>query len=234
MLDREVDAGSLVDVRIVDAAGYDLVGEVLLGVNTWANRVTHRAHGLHPGVRRRPARRAGPTSSGGSRAAVGAALIFTVLAATDAVDGYLARSRNEVTTFGKFIDPLADKLLVTAALVSLVELGKLGAWIAIIIISREFIVSGLRMVAVAEGKVIAASTWGKLKTVFQIIAIVGFIIKDSPVVRAVARRRGRHRRSSTPRGRSWASRSRSRSSRCSSTSTARATSSPARGPRGGA
>lgn len=111
-----------------------------------------------------------------------AALIFTVLASTDAVDGYLARSRNEVTTFGKFIDPLADKLLVTAALVSLVELGKIGAWIALIIISREFIVSGLRMVAVAEGKVIAASVWGKSKTVFQIIAIVGFIIKDSPVV----------------------------------------------------
>lgn len=110
-----------------------------------------------------------------------AALIFTVLAATDAVDGYLARSRNEVTTFGKFIDPLADKLLVTAALVALVELGPMPAWIAILIISREFIVSGLRLVAIAEGKVIAASTWGKAKTVFQIIAIVGFIIKDSPV-----------------------------------------------------
>lgn len=110
-----------------------------------------------------------------------AALIFTVLASTDAVDGYLARSRNEVTTFGKFIDPLADKLLVTAALVALVELGKLPAWIAIIIISREFIVSGLRMVAVVEGKVIAASIWGKVKTVFQIVAIVAFIVKDSPV-----------------------------------------------------
>lgn len=108
-----------------------------------------------------------------------AAALFTLLAATDAVDGYLARSRNEVTTFGKFIDPLADKLLVTAALVALVELGELPSWIALIIISREFIVSGLRMVAVAEGKVIAASRYGKAKTVFQVIAIVGFIVKDS-------------------------------------------------------
>jgi nicotinamide-nucleotide amidase len=107
-----------------------------------------------------------------------AALVFTLLAITDAVDGYVARARNEVTTFGKFIDPLADKLLVTA----LVDLGPLPSWIAIVIISRELIVSGLRMVAVAEGKVIAASVYGKLKTVFQIIAIVGFIVKDSPLV----------------------------------------------------
>ncbi len=111
-----------------------------------------------------------------------AAAIFTALASTDALDGYLARSRNEVTTFGKFMDPLADKLLITAALISLVQLAKLSAWIAIIIISREFIVSGMRMVAVAEGKVIAASWYGKLKTVFQIAAVVGFLIKDSPVV----------------------------------------------------
>ncbi len=111
-----------------------------------------------------------------------AALIFTILAATDAVDGYLARSRNEVTNFGKLIDPLADKLLVTAALVALVELGSLPAWIALIIISREFIVTGLRMIAVVEGRVIAAGSFGKLKTVMQIIAIVGFIIKDSEPV----------------------------------------------------
>lgn len=112
-----------------------------------------------------------------------AAAVFAVLAGTDAVDGYLARSRNEVTTFGKFIDPLADKLLVTAALIGLVQLGQLPAWIAIIIISREFIVSGLRMVAVAEGKVvIAASNLGKLKTVAQIMAIVMFILKGSPVI----------------------------------------------------
>ncbi len=108
-----------------------------------------------------------------------AAGVFTLLAATDGVDGYLARSRGEVTTFGKFIDPLADKLLVTAALLALVELGKLSAWIALVIVSRELVVSGLRMVAVAEGKVIAASSFGKTKTVFQIAAIVGFIVKDT-------------------------------------------------------
>jgi CDP-diacylglycerol--glycerol-3-phosphate 3-phosphatidyltransferase len=114
-----------------------------------------------------------------------AAALFIVIAATDAVDGYLARSRNEVTTFGKFLDPLADKLLVTAALVALVELGSLPAWIVIIILSREFIVSGLRMVAVAEGVVIAASSYGKLKTVFQMIAIVAFILLDAPLIQGL-------------------------------------------------
>jgi CDP-diacylglycerol--glycerol-3-phosphate 3-phosphatidyltransferase len=119
-----------------------------------------------------------------------AAIVFIVLASTDAVDGYVARARNEVTTFGKFIDPLADKLLVTAALVGLVQLGDLPGWIAIVIISRELVVSGLRMVAVAEGKVIAASVWGKVKTVFQIMAIVGFIVKDSPSLSTYATARG--------------------------------------------
>jgi len=108
-----------------------------------------------------------------------AAALFALLMSTDAVDGYLARSRNEVTTFGKLIDPLADKLLVTAALVALVDLQTLPAWIALTIISREFIVSGLRMVAVAEGKVISASSFGKTKTVLQSVAIVAFILKDS-------------------------------------------------------
>lgn len=111
-----------------------------------------------------------------------AALIFTVLAATDAVDGYLARSRNEVTTFGKLIDPLADKLLVTAALFALVDLDLLPAWAAIVIVSRELIVSGLRMVAVAEGRVIEASWYGKAKTIAQIVAITMFIVKDSALL----------------------------------------------------
>jgi nicotinamide-nucleotide amidase len=111
-----------------------------------------------------------------------AAAVFGVLAATDGVDGYLARSRNEVTTFGKFLDPLADKLLVTAALLALIEMNVLPAWIAFIIIAREFIVSGLRMVASAEGSVIAASRYGKLKTVLQIAAILLFIVKDSIVI----------------------------------------------------
>lgn len=110
---------------------------------------------------------------------VWAAGLFTLLAITDGVDGYLARSRNEVTTFGKFLDPLADKLLVTAALVALVDLGAVPSWVALVIISREFIVSGLRMVAIAEGKVIAASAYGKSKTVFQVLAIIAFIVKDA-------------------------------------------------------
>lgn len=111
-----------------------------------------------------------------------AAAVFGLLAATDGVDGYLARSRNEVTTFGKFLDPLADKLLVTAALLALVELAVLPAWVAFVIVSREFIVSGLRMVASAEGMVIAASWYGKVKTVVQIIAILLFLIKDSSLL----------------------------------------------------
>lgn len=111
-----------------------------------------------------------------------AAAVFTLLAATDGVDGYLARSRNEVTTFGKFIDPLADKLLVSAALLALVELDVLPAWVAFVIIAREFIVSGLRMVASAEGTVIAASWYGKIKTVVQIVAIVMFIVKDTRLI----------------------------------------------------
>jgi len=110
-----------------------------------------------------------------------AAAVFTVLAATDAVDGYIARSRNQITTFGKFIDPLADKLLVTAALVGLVELHSLPGWAAIVIIGRELVVSGLRMVAVAEGVVIAASHWGKVKTWFQIVAVIMFILKTAPI-----------------------------------------------------
>lgn len=108
-----------------------------------------------------------------------AALLFVVLACTDALDGYLARSRGEVTNFGKFMDPLADKILVAAALLALCELQVLPAWVALIILTREFIVSGLRMLAASEGIVIAASWYGKAKTVFQIIAIVMLIIKDS-------------------------------------------------------
>lgn len=114
-----------------------------------------------------------------------AAAIFIVLAASDAVDGYVARSRNQVTTFGKFIDPLADKLLVTAALVALVDLDKLPSWIALVIISRELVVSGLRMVAVVEGRVIAASSFGKIKTILQIVAIVGFLLKGSTLLNNV-------------------------------------------------
>ena len=101
-----------------------------------------------------------------------ATTIFILAALTDKLDGYIARSRNQITRFGKFMDPLADKLLVTAALVSLVELQVLSTWTAMIIIAREFAVTGLRSVAAAEGVVIAASPWGKAKTVIQIVAII--------------------------------------------------------------
>lgn len=111
-----------------------------------------------------------------------AAGVFVLLSLTDMLDGYLARSRNEVTDFGKFMDPLADKLLVTAALLGLVELDIIPAWVALVIIAREFIISGMRMVAASKGEVIAASWYGKVKTVFQMIAIVLFIIKDSHVI----------------------------------------------------
>ncbi|MBL4934879.1 CDP-diacylglycerol--glycerol-3-phosphate 3-phosphatidyltransferase [Clostridium sp. YIM B02515] len=101
-----------------------------------------------------------------------ATAVFIVAAMTDKLDGYIARSRNQITRFGKFMDPLADKLLVTAALVSLVEFQLIPTWIAMVIIAREFAVTGLRSLAAAEGVVIAASWWGKIKTVVQIIAII--------------------------------------------------------------
>lgn len=100
-------------------------------------------------------------------------LIFVIASLTDKLDGYLARKHNQVTTFGKFLDPLADKILVLAAMVMLVEMTKLPAWIPIIVLTREFMVSGYRLVAVEKGgQVIAASKWGKLKTVTQMIAII--------------------------------------------------------------
>lgn len=99
--------------------------------------------------------------------------IFCLASLTDKLDGTLARKRNQVTTLGKFLDPIADKILVLAAMLMLVEMGNLPAWIPIIILMREFAVSGYRLIAVEKGgKVIAASIWGKLKTVTQIIAII--------------------------------------------------------------
>lgn len=111
-----------------------------------------------------------------------AALVFIALAATDGVDGYLARRRNEVTTLGKFLDPLADKILIAAALIALVELRTLPSWVVVVILSREFIVSGLRMVASVEGMVIAASWIGKAKTFTTIVAVVMFLIKDMTIL----------------------------------------------------
>ena len=111
-----------------------------------------------------------------------AAAIFVLISCTDWLDGYLARSRNEITDFGKFMDPLADKILVAAALIALVELGSLPTWVVLVILAREFIVSGVRMMAASKGVVIAASMLGKFKTVFQMIAIVLFTIKDSHMI----------------------------------------------------
>lgn len=100
-------------------------------------------------------------------------LVFIIASITDKLDGYLARSRNMVTTFGKFLDPLADKILVITALIILVQYDRLPAWIPAIIVTREFLVSGYRLVAVEKGgQVISASFWGKLKTVTQMLAII--------------------------------------------------------------
>ncbi len=109
-----------------------------------------------------------------------AAGIFILAAITDTLDGYVARKRNEITNLGKFMDPLADKLLVSAALISLVQMGKLSAWIVTIIISREYTISILRAVAATEGRVIAASWWGKAKTISQITAIIAILLNNFP------------------------------------------------------
>jgi len=104
-------------------------------------------------------------------------LIFIIASITDKLDGYLARKNNQITTFGKFLDPLADKILVLAAMIMLVEMQKLPGWIPIIVLAREFMVSGYRLIAVEQGKkVIAASKWGKIKTVTQMVAIMIAII----------------------------------------------------------
>jgi len=107
-----------------------------------------------------------------------AAVVFVVASVTDALDGWIARRRKSESTFGKLMDPLADKLLVVAALVSLVSLGRLSAWVAMVIIAREFAVTGLRQLAMEEGHVIPASIWGKLKTVTQIAMVLVLIAVD--------------------------------------------------------
>lgn len=114
-----------------------------------------------------------------------AAIFFIIAASTDGVDGYIARKRKQVTRFGKFLDPIADKLLVTAALIALVERNAITGngvtgWAAMIIIGREFIVTGLRLIAAGEGIVISASNWGKVKTVAQMIAISAALLNNFP------------------------------------------------------
>ena len=107
-----------------------------------------------------------------------AAIVFALAAFTDGLDGYIARRNKQVTTFGKLMDPLADKLLVIAALVSLVSLDRLAAWVAMVIIARELAVTGLRTIAAERGVVIAASRLGKVKTALQIAAIIALIAFD--------------------------------------------------------
>jgi CDP-diacylglycerol---glycerol-3-phosphate 3-phosphatidyltransferase len=107
-----------------------------------------------------------------------AAIIFVIASVTDALDGWIARRNKDVTTFGKLMDPLADKLLVTSALVSLVSLDRLQAWVAMVIIAREFAVTGLRQLAMEHGEVIHASAWGKIKTAAQIAMVLALILVD--------------------------------------------------------
>lgn len=109
-----------------------------------------------------------------------AAGVFVLAACTDGLDGYIARKQKQITSLGKLLDPLADKLLVSAALIVLVELGRLSGWVAVVIIGREFAVTGLRSLAVAEGVVIAASKLGKIKTITQIVAIVAMFLHNYP------------------------------------------------------
>lgn len=109
-----------------------------------------------------------------------AAIIFIVAALTDMLDGHIARSRNMITKFGKFMDPLADKLLVSAALISLTEMGIIPSWMVVIIIAREFAITGLRVLAASEGITIAASKWGKIKTITQLIAIISILLNNFP------------------------------------------------------
>ena len=116
-----------------------------------------------------------------------AAIVFAVASLTDALDGWIARRRRSESTFGKLMDPLADKLLVVAALVSLVSLDRLAAWVAMVIIAREFAVTGLRQLAMEHGHVMPASSWGKVKTVSQIAMVLVLIAVDdrTPAVYAL-------------------------------------------------
>lgn len=115
-------------------------------------------------------------------------LLFIIASITDQLDGYLARSRNQVTTFGKFLDPIADKILIVAVMIMFVEWGKLPAWIPIIVILREFVVSGYRLIAVQNnGNVIAANIWGKIKTVTQMIGIIFMFLTNHPYFAFVLR-----------------------------------------------
>ncbi|MDR2157027.1 MAG: CDP-diacylglycerol--glycerol-3-phosphate 3-phosphatidyltransferase [Clostridiales Family XIII bacterium] len=109
-----------------------------------------------------------------------AAAVFIVASLTDALDGYIARKKNLITNFGKLMDPLADKLLVVSALVCLTELNEIAGWMLIVILAREFMITGLRSVAAGEGIVIAAGVTGKLKTIFQMVAVIALLLGNWP------------------------------------------------------
>jgi CDP-diacylglycerol--glycerol-3-phosphate 3-phosphatidyltransferase len=109
-----------------------------------------------------------------------AAVVFALASITDGLDGYIARSRKSITTFGKVMDPIADKMLITAALIALVSLNRLAAWVAMVIVAREFAVSSLRVAAAAEGAIIPASILGKIKTVIQVVAVMALIAANDP------------------------------------------------------
>ncbi|MDO5540919.1 MAG: CDP-diacylglycerol--glycerol-3-phosphate 3-phosphatidyltransferase [Eubacteriales bacterium] len=116
-----------------------------------------------------------------------AAAVFILASAIDWLDGYIARKNNQITDFGKFMDPIADKLLVCSAMICLVEQDALPAWMVIIIIGREFIISGFRLVASDKGTVIAASIWGKFKTVFQMLMVILLILDFGGAFDIIAR-----------------------------------------------
>jgi CDP-diacylglycerol--glycerol-3-phosphate 3-phosphatidyltransferase len=111
---------------------------------------------------------------------IAAAVVFIIAAATDALDGHIARSRNMITNFGKLMDPLADKVLTASALICLVDVGVVAAWMVVVILAREFAITGLRGVAASEGVVIPAGASGKLKTVFQMVAVIVLLLGDWP------------------------------------------------------
>jgi CDP-diacylglycerol--glycerol-3-phosphate 3-phosphatidyltransferase len=113
-------------------------------------------------------------------------LVFLAASLTDFLDGYLARKRNEETTLGKLLDPIADKLLMSAAFISLVEVGAAPAWMVVIVVGREFAVTGLRSIAISQGVAIGASPWGKYKTVSQVVAVVLLLLGSSALGRFAA------------------------------------------------
>ena len=113
-----------------------------------------------------------------------AGLVFGAAALTDLFDGRLARKNNQITDFGKFMDPIADKLLIAGALAAVIQLGLCSAWVLVLILAREFLVTSLRLVAASTGKVIAANLWGKVKTITQMVAVIGvFVLQEGAYLR---------------------------------------------------